>query len=67
MQPIIHMELKKEEQSIEASILDRIGNIIITGDRGSEVPWREKGGEGQKGWSGSGIGGVGEKYRGSRN
>jgi hypothetical protein len=40
-----HMKLKKkEEQSVNASILHRRGNKIIIGGRGREGPGREIGG-----------------------
>jgi hypothetical protein len=45
-----HMELKKkEEQSVDASILHRRGNKIITGSRGRVGPGRERGGRGKRG------------------
>jgi hypothetical protein len=51
-----HMELKKkEEQSVNASILHRRGNKIITGGRERGGPERERGEERKK-WAGSGIG-----------
>jgi len=42
---------KKEDPSVDASILLRRGNKIITGCRGNKRPWRGK----EKG-TGSGIG-----------
>jgi hypothetical protein len=40
------MELqKKEDQSVDASVLHRTGNKTIIGGRGREGPGREKGGE----------------------
>jgi hypothetical protein len=45
-----HMELKnKEDQSVDASILHRRENKIITGGSGREESRRERGGEGKKG------------------
>jgi hypothetical protein len=44
------MELKKEDQSVDALILHRRGNKIITESRGREGPRREKlGGGGKEG------------------
>jgi hypothetical protein len=48
---------------VDASVLLRRGNKIITGIRGREGSGRERGGGGKK-VSGSGVGGDGEKYRG---
>jgi hypothetical protein len=43
------MELKKkEDQSVDASILHRRGNKIITRGREKEGPGKEKGGGGKK-------------------
>jgi hypothetical protein len=43
--PTDHMKLKnKEDQSVNASILLRIGNKIIPGSRGREGPRMETGG-----------------------
>ena len=42
IQPTNHMELKKD-QSMDASILHRSGNKIITVGRGKEEPGRERG------------------------
>ena len=39
---------KKEEENIDASILLRWGNKIITGDGGREEPGRERNGGGKK-------------------
>jgi hypothetical protein len=36
---------KKEDQSVDTSILYRTGNKIITGRRGREGPERKRGGE----------------------
>jgi hypothetical protein len=36
-----HIELKKEDQSVDASILHRRGNKIITGGRGREGPGKQ--------------------------
>jgi hypothetical protein len=55
------MELKKkEDQSVDASVLLRRGNKVIIGDenRGREVSGRERGGGGKKG-AGSGMRGDG--------
>jgi hypothetical protein len=40
---------KKEDQNVNASVLLRRGNKIITGGRGSKGPGRERGREGKKG------------------
>jgi hypothetical protein len=46
------VKLKKvEDQSMDASIVLRRGNKIITGDRGIEEPDRERGEGGKKGGS----------------
>jgi hypothetical protein len=49
------MKLKKEDQSMGASVLLRRGNKIITEDRGQEGPGRGrgKGGGGKKRGAGS--------------
>jgi hypothetical protein len=45
-----HMKLnKKEDQSVDASVLLRRGNKIITGGRGREGPGQEKRGGGEMG------------------
>jgi hypothetical protein len=44
-----HMKLKKEDQPVDASILLRRRNKIITGSRGREGPGRERGGGGKRG------------------
>lgn len=49
------MELKKEEQSVDASIQHRAENKIISGGRGGEGHKRERGG-GETMGGGSGIG-----------
>jgi len=51
---------KKEDQSIDASVLLRRGNKIITGDRGREKAGRERG-RGKRG-AGSSVGGK-ERYQ----
>jgi hypothetical protein len=58
------MELKKENQNVDASILHKTGNKIITGERGREGPERERVGE-EKGEKGQEqvLEGTGEKYR----
>jgi len=43
------MKLKKEDQSVDASILLRRGNKIITGSKGREESGRERGGGGKSG------------------
>jgi hypothetical protein len=49
-QPINHMKLKeKDDQSVDASILHRRGNKIITGAKAREGSRREKGGGGKIG------------------
>ena len=40
---------KKEDQSVDAIILHRQRNKIITGGTGREGPWRERGRERKKG------------------
>ena len=50
---------KKEDQSVDASVLLRKGNKIIMGSRGLEGLGRKRGGEG------SGMGQTGEKFKGS--
>ena len=51
------MQLKtKEDQSVDASILHRTGNKIITGSRGREEPGMERGEGGGRGWAETGIG-----------
>jgi hypothetical protein len=47
---------KKEDQTVDASILHRRGNKIITGGRGRERPGRERIECRENGGSGSGIG-----------
>jgi hypothetical protein len=49
------MKLKKEDQRVDASVLLRRGNKIITGGRGWERLGRKKRGGGGKG-TGSGMG-----------
>jgi hypothetical protein len=39
---------KKEDQNMDASILNRMGNKIITGDRGREGNEKESNGEEKK-------------------
>jgi hypothetical protein len=54
-----HMKLKKrEDQSVDASVLLRKGNKIIMGGRGREDPEREREGKGKRG-TGSGVEGTG--------
>ena len=43
------MKLKKEDQSVDTSILLRRGNKISTGSGGREGPGRERGGGGKRG------------------
>jgi hypothetical protein len=50
-----HMVKKKEDQSVDASVLFRRGNKIINGGRGMETLKRERRGR-EKG-TGSGVGG----------
>jgi hypothetical protein len=40
--------MKKEDQSVDASVLLRRGNKMIMGGRGREGPGRERGGGGKK-------------------
>ena len=46
---------KKEDQSVDVSILHRKGNKIITGGPGREGPQRERGRGVEKGETGSGM------------
>jgi len=50
------MKLKKEDQSVDASVLLGKGNKIITEGRRWEGPGRKKGGKGKRA-TGSGVGG----------
>jgi hypothetical protein len=43
------MKLKKEDQSVDVSVLLRKGNKTITEGRGREGPGRERKGRGEKG------------------
>ena len=57
IQPANHMQFKKKtDQSEDTSIIYKMGNKIIPGTRGTEGPGREKGMEGERGGSGTGIG-----------
>jgi hypothetical protein len=57
------MQLKKEDQCVDASIVHRIGNKIITGARGREGPGRSRGGE-EKKKNPTGLGkGIGKDRR----
>jgi hypothetical protein len=56
------MKLKKEDQSVDASVLLRRGNKIIMGGRRREGPWRERGRGQYQAWKE-----TREKYRGSGN
>jgi hypothetical protein len=58
---------KKDNQSVEVSILLRMGNKIITGGRGREGSERDRGGGGKKRREDHVWKGTGEKYRGSGN
>jgi hypothetical protein len=50
MQLTDHVKLKKKkDQSVDAPILLRRGNKIITGCRGKKGPWKERGGRGKGG------------------
>ena len=60
------MVLKKGDQEVNASILQRMGNKIITGGRGRERPGSEGGGEGKRGKD-QVLEETGEKYRGLGN
>ena len=44
-----------------------MGNKIITGAKGREEPWRERGGGGGKGEQKQVLEGTGKKYRRSGN
>jgi hypothetical protein len=57
---------KKENQSVDASILLRMENKIIMGGRGREEPVREREGK-EKGGQDQVWEEIGEKYRGSGN
>jgi hypothetical protein len=58
-----HMKLKTmEDQSVDASVLLRRVNKIITGDRGREEPGREREGEVKRG-EGSWESGMGRDRR----
>jgi hypothetical protein len=63
-----HVKLKKkEDQSVDASVLLRRGNKILTGSIGRKGLGRERGGKGKR-EAGSGMGeDGGREYRGSRN
>jgi hypothetical protein len=62
IQPTNHIDLrKKEDQSVDASILHRIGNKIITGGRGREGPTRETEWGGENGGQDQVLEGTGEK------
>jgi hypothetical protein len=64
IQPTNHVEYKKkEDQSVDASILHRRGNKIITGCRGREGPRREREQGGKKRRAGSGIGRNGREVQ----
>jgi hypothetical protein len=59
-----YLELKKkEDQSMDASNLHRMGNKIVTGGRRREGPRRERGGGGEKEGQDQVLEGTGEKYR----
>ena len=60
------MKLKNEDHSVDALILHRRGNKIITGDIEREGPERKRV-EGRKGGQDQVWEGTGEKYRGSGN
>jgi hypothetical protein len=58
-----HMELKKkEDQSVDASILHRTGNKTITGSRGREGPGRDRGKRRKNEGQDQVLEGTGEKY-----
>jgi hypothetical protein len=62
-----YMKLKKkEDQSVDASVLLRRRNKIVMEGREREEPGRERGGGGGK-WAESGVRGNREKFRGSRS
>ena len=62
---------KKEDQSVDASVLLIRGKEIIMVDRGREESWREKGGGGKREqdwvWEEMKVGGGAEMYRGPGN
>lgn len=61
------MELKYEDQSEGASILQRRRNKIITEARGKKGSGRERGGRGEKQGQEQLLEETGEKYRRSGN
>jgi hypothetical protein len=64
IKPIDHMKLKKkEDQSVDASVLLRRGNKIIIGGRGKEGRGRERCQEVRKGEQDQVWKGTGEKSR----
>ena len=59
---------KKEDQSVDASVLLRRGNKIIMGGRGREGPGRQRAGGGERWGRGLGVGrDEREKFKGSEN
>ena len=62
-----HMKLKKEDQSVDASVLLRRGNKIIKGSRGWEGLGRKRGVEGEKEGQNQVWEEMEEMYRGSGN
>jgi hypothetical protein len=56
---------KKDDQSVDASILLKRGNKIIMGGRGSEGSGRKRVGGGKRGWQYQVWEETGEKSRGS--
>ena len=58
---------KKEDQSVDASVLHGSKNKIIKGGRWREEPGRKKAGIGKKGQQDQILEGEEEKYRGAGN
>jgi hypothetical protein len=58
---------KKEDQSVDASVLLRRGNKVITGGRGWEGLGRKRRGEGRKGGQDQVWEEMGDRYRASGN
>ena len=68
IQVIVHMKLKKkEDQSVDASVLLRRGNKIIKGSRGWEELGRKRRGGGEKEGKNQVWEEMEEMYRGSGN
>jgi hypothetical protein len=57
--PYETQEERRAHQSVDATVLLRRGKKIISGSRGREGSWRERGGGGKVGVAGSDMGGDG--------